>query len=376
MNHSGNPFASSEELSSTESASSVAPTPAPYIAYRPPPDSTSYPTPPAKPLPSVPLPNLRGYGDQRRTENRDEAPSLSMGGMERALPTDSESVTSPDRDSNASDDASFVGQGADRRGDPKERYKKGLEVISFIKEKSSYAEDASQIIQRLQMAADRRIKRSYVRGQPARDTYSSAPVIKVGIEFLPGADRPTVTQLEQEMLMKDYKPDQLNAEWRVNTAGHLLLDFEVTKDLRVIASDSTAQVLENSRRRSDSALTNFISSQRTDSLVVAGNRGHPTVNIDSEQVILVNDLCTYRGRFDLESTLIEVDATSMVSLLVNFQLIIQNRNAAQDLDETRNLLEAMMEDVRRLCNRSAILFRMSTRMKIIMSRDIRYGVSR
>lgn len=219
--------------------------------------------------------------------------------------------------------------------------------MSYIKEKSSYAEDASQIITRLQMAADRRLKRSYVSGRPTRDYYESAPVIKVGMVFLPGVDRPTVTQLEQEMLMADYKPDQLSAVWRVNTAGHLLFDFEVTKDLRVIAKDLTPEVLEHSRRREERSLPSFFPGQRTEALIVAGRERLPTVNIDSEHVTLVHDLRCYAGQFDIESTLVEVDYSSMASLLVNFQLIIQSRNAAQDLDETRNLLEAMMEDVRR-----------------------------
>jgi hypothetical protein len=119
----------------------------------------------------------------------------------------------------------------------------------------------------------------------------------------------------------------------------------------------------------------FTAGQRTEALVVAGKEKLPTVNIDSEKVTLVNDLRRYDKQFDLESTLIEVDYSSMARLLVNFQLIIQNRNAAQDLDETRNLLENMMEDIRRLCNRSAILFRVSTRTKIITSKNIRYGVN-
>lgn len=322
---------------------------------------------------SIPLPNLRGFGEDP-TVAQSSDPPLSMGGMEPALPTaDSDSALGAD--SNTSEDTIFRRDSTNRHEAAQEAYKKGREVIAHIKKKTDYAEDAMQIIQRLQMAADRRLKRSYVSGQAARDYYESAPTIKVGIVFLPGVDRPTVTQLEQDMLMADYKADQMNAEWRVNTAGQLLLDFEVTKDLRVIASDSTPTVLENSRRRKDSLLTSLIPGQKIEAVVVAGKERHPTVNIDSEQVTLVPDLRYYAGQFDLESTLIEVDETSIVNLLVNFQIIIETKNAAHGLDETRNLLEAMMEDVRRLCNRSAILFRMSTRMKIITGKDIRYGVS-
>jgi hypothetical protein len=329
---------------------------------------------PTRPPPPVPLPNLNGFSRGPGEDTRSEAPPLSMGGMERAVPTESESMADGNS-SSVSDDYTTVSGSADRQGDAKERFKKGLEVIAFIKEKSSYAEDASEIMSRLHVAADRRVKRSYVSGRPARDHYESAPVIKVGIVFLPGVDRPTVTQLEQEMLMADYKPDQLNAVWRVNTAGHLLFDFEVTKDLRVVAKDLTPDVLENLKRREERSRPSFMPGQRTEALVVAGRERHPTVNIDSQHVTLVHDLRYYVGQFDIESTLIEVDYSSMVRLLVGFQHIIQKRNAAQDLDETRKLLEDMMEDVRRLCNRSAILFRMSTRTKIITSKDIRYGVN-
>ncbi|KAF2478283.1 uncharacterized protein BDR25DRAFT_348549 [Lindgomyces ingoldianus] len=399
----------------------------PYIAYPgpgrpppPPPDTpSSTPSIPRRPPPSVPLPNLRGFGSGSNDEGPNPSAPLSMGGIERALPTDSESLL--DGESSISDDHTFVGSSSDHHGDAKLRYKKGLEVISYIKEKSHYTEDASQIIQRLQMAADQKLKRSYISGIPALDNYDTAPVIKVGIVFLPGVDRPTVTQLEQgmqspvqmqvsfsyfdqescyrnasrkafyrklskvaiehiltippDMLMGDYKPDQMTSEWRVNTAGHLLWDFEVRQDLRVISRDTTPQVLKHARARRDKMLPSFIPGQKTEALVISGREKRPAVNIDSDEVTLVQDLRYYQGQFDLESTLIEVDSTSMVSLLVNFQLIIQNRNAAQDLDETRKLLEAMMEDVRRLCTRSAILFRMSTRVKIITSKDIRYGVN-
>ncbi|KAF2195655.1 hypothetical protein K469DRAFT_758380 [Zopfia rhizophila CBS 207.26] len=107
----------------------------------------------------------------------------------------------------------------------------------------------------------------------------------------------------------------------------------------------------------------------------AGREKLPVANINSQQVKLVNDIREYKDQFDLESILIEVDYSFMASRLVRFQIIIQNRNAPQDLDETRNLFEVMMEDVRILCYRSVILSRMSTRERIITSKDIRYGVN-
>lgn len=44
-------------------------------------------------------------------------------------------------------------------------------------------------------------------------------------------------------------------------------------------------------------------------------------------------------------------------------------------EETRTLLETMIEDTRRLCIRSPILFRMSTRVRIINSENTRYGIN-
>ena len=44
-------------------------------------------------------------------------------------------------------------------------------------------------------------------------------------------------------------------------------------------------------------------------------------------------------------------------------------------EETKVLLETMIEDARRLCVRNPILFRMSTREHIIHSKNTRYGVN-
>jgi hypothetical protein len=110
-----------------------------------------------------------------------------MGGIEPALPSvDSDSALGAD--SNNSDNTIIRSSSSDRHQAARETYKKGCEVIAYIKKKSEYAEDASQIIQRLQLAADRRLKRSYVSGQPARNYYESAATIKVGILFLPSVD--------------------------------------------------------------------------------------------------------------------------------------------------------------------------------------------
>ena len=167
---------------------------------RPPPGIPSVPpVPPKRSPPRVPQSELKGFEDDF-ADGKNEGPPLSMNGLESGLPTDLESLGP---ESSISDDNTVASSSSHRHSDAKERYKKGLEVISYIKEKSAYDEDDSAIILRLQMAADRKLRRSYVRGRPVIDYYESAPIIKVGIVFLPGVDRPSVTQVEQEMLMAE-----------------------------------------------------------------------------------------------------------------------------------------------------------------------------
>ncbi|KAF2399750.1 hypothetical protein EJ06DRAFT_530553, partial [Trichodelitschia bisporula] len=257
----------------------------------------------------------------------------------------------------------------------KEAYHKSLQIIQSIKDRSTAVEDVALIIRRMEITADRSQRRTYVRGAPAREVYENAPVIRVGIVFLPGANRPTVTQLEQDMLMAGYQPDQQSAMWRVNTAGHLLMDFEVTKDLNVIASDLTADFISRARERHERPMSMLLPHGASGDPFMLREQKHPAVNIDSRHVTIVHDLRYHYNEFDLESTLIEVDAASMMKLIVGFRLIVQYKAPSDNLDETRKLLEVMMEDVRRLCQRSAILFRMSTRVKIMNSKNTRYGVN-
>lgn len=98
--------------------------------------------------------------------------------------------------------------------------------------------------------------------------------------------------------------------------------------------------------------------------MVVRNRELDAVTIDSEQVSIVADLRSHAGEFDLESTLIEVDGPSLLSLMVSYKILIQRRDPASNLDENKTLLETMMEAVHRLYRRSPILFRMSTRYKV------------
>ncbi len=88
---------------------------------------------------------------------------------------------------------------------------------------------------------------------------------------------------------------------------------------------------------------------------------------------IVNDLRLQE--WDLESTLIEVDGSSITKLMVNFRHLISRGGPDMTFEETRVLLDTMIEDARRLCVRSPVLFRMSTRAKIINSMNTRYGIN-
>lgn len=90
-------------------------------------------------------------------------------------------------------------------------------------------------------------------------------------------------------------------------------------------------------------------------------------------VHIVRDL-SERNRWDLEAVLIEVDQSSLMALISNYQRVIGRVGPDLPISETLTLLDTMIEDARRLCIRSPILFRMSTRTLITASQNTRYGV--
>lgn len=223
------------------------------------------------------------------------------------------------------------------------------------------------MIKQWERSADIGVQRTYIEGVPTRDINDDAVVLRVGLTFLPGADKPQVNRLEQDF-MANKEPDQKDANWRVNTAGALLKNFAVSPDLSIQQTDNTAVVAKNARtrlRKSDSAFTHLPNDTKAPSIYNA-------VTIDSDAVKIVNDLRC--GSWDLESTLIEVDGNSPLDLMFNYRTLIRQGGPDMSFEDTKRLLETMIEDARRLCVRSPILFRMSTRQRIISSKDIRYGV--
>lgn len=227
-------------------------------------------------------------------------------------------------------------------------------VYEDIANKSLPLDGSEWIITRLGNRADERLRRTYVEVVPLKQVFESAMVLDVGLTFLPGADKPQVTRLEQQD-MAGQEPDQKDANWRVNTAGSLLVNFDVSADLSIVQIDQTAKIVKkgNSRLQKRDVLFPDL----RNSLTIRG-RPCEAVTIDSERVKIVRDL---RGHpWDVQCTLIEVDGGSLLNLIVNCRHLIAN--GGPDMTET------VIEDARRLCMRSPILFRMSTRAKIINSK--------
>lgn len=150
--------------------------------------------------------------------------------------------------------------------------------------------------------------------------------------FMAGADISQVTQLEQ-IGMAHGKPEQKDAAWRVNTAGTLLLNYEVEKDLSVIHTDNIATVVKNARDRrvlEDGPVFQPSNPQRA--LATSKTREDRTVTIDSDNVQIVNEFTP--GEWDLESTLIEVDGQSLMGLIVNYRHLIHRGGPALTPEET------------------------------------------
>jgi hypothetical protein len=88
-------------------------------------------------------------------------------------------------------------------------------------------EESELMIKRLEKKADEKQTRTYVEGFPSAEFHPNAPVLAVGLTFLRGADKPQVNRYEQNDKSQG-DPDQRDATWRLNTAGSLLLDVDIT----------------------------------------------------------------------------------------------------------------------------------------------------
>jgi hypothetical protein len=153
----------------------------------------------------------------------------------------------------------------------------------------------------------------------------------VGITFMAGADTPQVNLMEQ-IGMTQAEPDQKDATWRVNTAGALLRNFEVDRDMTVIQTDNTAAVIAKARQRRVSTDGPFYERTNPNTALTARGREDRTVTINSDNVKIVNDL--NQGKWDLQSTLIEVDQSSLVRLMFNYRHLIHRGGPALTFSAT------------------------------------------
>ncbi|KAH0537543.1 hypothetical protein FGG08_005678 [Glutinoglossum americanum] len=243
--------------------------------------------------------------------------------------------------------------------------------------------------------ADEKFRATYYRGDWANRVRESARTLRVGLTFLPGADKPQVMRLEQAHMNPKEPPDQRTAEWRGKTAATLLKMHDITQQLELDVKYSPPKLIswhpERTRGMPDS---NFYypdgphdRHRRHDSHHDVPNRnpnGTPIEplgrqdeydTIDSDLVKIVHDLSEHAGKFDTESTLVEVDHDAMVSLMVRYRHVVM-RNGPQSANASvREVLDTMIEDARKLAQRSPILFRTSFRSVISRSKNTRYGVN-
>lgn len=231
-------------------------------------------------------------------------------------------------------------------------------------------EDSEFLMRKLGKGADNRLRRTYIKGVDSQELIDTVVVATVGITFLPGADKPQVNRTEQEeMTGREATPK--DSAWRVNTAGLLLSHFEVTPDLEAIKTDQTERVVERIRARLGKSDTHSDRAEETYPRGLPG-RSCDAVTIDSEYVRIVNDLRA--GEWDLEATLIEVDGISLTNLIISGRHLIAQGHPVMTFAKTKMLLETIMEDTLLFWTRSPTLSRMSTRTRIINSKNTRYGI--
>jgi hypothetical protein len=191
-------------------------------------------------------------------------------------------------------------------------------------------EESEFIVLCLEKRADPSVRQTYYDGKRMSNISDKAVIPKIGMTFMAGADTPQVNRMEQ-IGMTSNTPNQKNAIWRVNTAGTLLNDFEVDTDLSIIQSDNTPQIVARARSRESFADDSRTPNSAKRALAMRGC-DQRTVTVHSDHVEIVNDLAA--GEWDLESTLIEVDGSSLTNLIVNYRHLIYRGGPALTFPET------------------------------------------
>jgi hypothetical protein len=244
--------------------------------------------------------------------------------------------------------------------------------------------------------ADEKFRATYYQGNWMNKIRGSARTLRVGLTFLPGADKPQVMRLEQAHMNPNEPPDQRTAEWRGKTAATLLKMHDITQRLELHVEYSPPKRIswhpEQTRGMLDPKFYSpngpYDRRHRHYSHHGVPNRhpnntpGEPPPNrqdgydtIDSDLVKIVHDLSDHAGQFDVESTLVEVDHDAMVSLMVRYRHVVMRNGQQSTNASVKEVLDTMIEDARKLAQRSPILFRTSFRSVIRRSKNTRYGVN-
>jgi hypothetical protein len=247
----------------------------------------------------------------------------------------------------------------------------------YISDELFSLDESEDTVKYLEKWSNENLKRTYVEGVPVLVVDKSAAVPSVGLTFLLGADPPQVVRHEISNIA-GIEPDQKSALWRINTAASLLTDFVISTDFSITKryNADSVQTLLNRTKKSiqlqghDSQLQ----ANRNSNIAFASKaRDREPITIDSDLVKVVNNLQEHQ--WDLQSMLIEVDGSSLLNLIINFTHLISRGESDMNPEETKTLLDTMMEDTRRLYVLSPVLFRMSTRSRIIRSKHTRYGIN-
>lgn len=154
-------------------------------------------------------------------------------------------------------------------------------------------EETALMLKRLQRNEDQNILRKYRGGKECPEIDESAIALKIRLVFMPGGDKPQVNSLEQSNMSRK-TPDQKDSMWRVNTAGSLLSLFKVSGDLSIISSDITGQVANSARNR----LKRQRPLSRSDEVMLR-SKNRDAVTIDSEEVVIVEELTSNSGESDM-----------------------------------------------------------------------------
>ena len=174
------------------------------------------------------------------------------------------------------------------------------------------------LVSTFEKTVDGSVKATFRDGRRLPMVDDNAVKPKVGLTFLPGADTPQVNQ-QEELAMTQATPDQKDSAWRVTTAGALLFNTTVHKDMTISFFDNTAAVVSATRKRmsGDGPFTDPNTSPKALALRRATDR---VVTIDSDNVKIVSDL--HSEKWDLEAVLVEVDQASLMDLISNYQRVI------------------------------------------------------